>query len=206
MAALFIFITFQGRRFMKEGGMLKPALIGGLFLGVLTSLVSYMPFAGLFQCCCCLWVIGGGTLAAYVLVRESKSIVKLGQGVILGLISGAIGTVVYFVFSIPRLLSTKVGMAAQFRLALDQMQNIPAENRKMFAALLEKEGMIAFLIAIGFIAMLVAYCFLAMLGGLIGVAIFEKRTPTLESLNPTNFEPPANPPPPPPPPTDDERL
>jgi len=38
-----------------------PALLGGLFIGVLSAL----PVVQICNCCC-LWIIGGGLLAAYL--------------------------------------------------------------------------------------------------------------------------------------------
>jgi hypothetical protein len=39
---------------------LQPALWGGVFIGVLSAL----PLVNLGNCCCCLWVLVGGGLAA----------------------------------------------------------------------------------------------------------------------------------------------
>jgi hypothetical protein len=41
---------------------LQPALFGGLFIGVLSAL----PIINIANCCC-LWVIGGGVLATYLM-------------------------------------------------------------------------------------------------------------------------------------------
>jgi hypothetical protein len=39
---------------------LQPALIGGLVTGVLSAL----PFVNILNACCCLWVVTGGVVAA----------------------------------------------------------------------------------------------------------------------------------------------
>ncbi len=44
----------------------QPALLGGLVLGVLSAL----PIVSIGNVCCCLWVISGGVLAAYLLQRN----------------------------------------------------------------------------------------------------------------------------------------
>ncbi len=174
--------------------MLKPALIGGILLGVLSSLLSYIP---VLNCCCCIWVIGGGALAAYVYIRDSKAVVTLGRGVGLGLAAGAIGAAVSTLFQIPKYFFMKTGLAEQFSRAIDQMPNMPAETRQMVSSMLEQPGMIGFLLFFGIATTFVCYCLLAMLGGAIGVALFEKRTPNLEPQNTAPVEPPANLPPPP---------
>ncbi len=43
-----------------------PALLGGLFIGMLSAL----PIVSVGNCCCCLWMIGGGVLAAYLRAAE----------------------------------------------------------------------------------------------------------------------------------------
>ncbi len=173
---------------MNEEGMMKPALIGGVLIGVLSS----VPFLNI-PCCCCAWVVGGGALAAYVYVRECKSRVTLGRGVALGALAGAIGAVVNALFLIPRLLISKSPVAEQFSRAIEQVPNVPEETRQLIATVLAREGMIEFLIIASFFVILFVYCLLSMLGGAIGVAFFEKRSPGAEA-------PPAILPPPPPPP------
>jgi hypothetical protein len=186
---------------MKEGGMLKPALIGGILLGVLSALTFFN-----FSCCCCAWAIGGGVLAAYVYVRESKTMATLGRGVGLGLISGVIGAIVSAIFLIPRLLISKVSIIDQLRQNIDKVQNVPAESRQILTNMLASDGILILIVISFFIFMLISYCVLATIGGAIGVAIFEKRTPEIVQPNTSNFEPPASPPPPPTPPPDDAPL
>ena len=40
----------------------QPALVGGLVMGVLTAL----PIISAGNLCCCLWVLSGGAVAAYM--------------------------------------------------------------------------------------------------------------------------------------------
>jgi hypothetical protein len=187
---------------MNEEGMLKPALIGGILLGVLSSIP-------VVKCCCCAWIIAGGALAAYVYIRETRNRVTLGRGVLLGLLTGAFGSIINILFELPRLLISKVPMSEQFNKAIEQVPNLPAETRQMVSAMMAREGMMGFLIALSFVFMFIGYCLLAMLGGAIGVALFEKRAPVSETQDvqtyePPENEPPANLPPPPPPPPPNE--
>ncbi len=48
---------------MNGNAMLKPALMGGLVMGVLSAL----PGVSLGNCCCCAWLVTGGLVAAYLL-------------------------------------------------------------------------------------------------------------------------------------------
>ena len=47
----------------------QPALWGGVFIGVLSAL----PIVNFGNCCCCLWVICGGALAAHSASRTARS-------------------------------------------------------------------------------------------------------------------------------------
>jgi hypothetical protein len=175
-------------------GMLKPALIGGILLGVLSS-IPYLNFA----CCCCVWIIGGGVLAAYVYIRESAIPATLGRGVGLGLLTGIIGTIVSALFMMPRYLINRSGLIDQIKHSFDQVPNIPAETRQMMSTILASEGAIVIILVLMLLSMFVAYCVLAMLGGGIGVALFEKRTTDSVPQTPVDIEPPTEIPPPPPP-------
>ena len=46
---------------------LQPALVGGLFTGILSAL----PFVSTVNACCCLWVIAGGVLTSYLMQERS---------------------------------------------------------------------------------------------------------------------------------------
>jgi hypothetical protein len=181
---------------MSEGKVLKPAIIGGVLLGVLSSL----PVINLFNCFCCAWVIGGGLLAAYLYVKDSPTAVTLGRGVAIGLLAGIVGTIVSTLFSIPlQILMNKAGAGVmdQIRQAIEQMPNIPAETRDRLLSLTSRDGLSVFLYAMSTLLMLVVYCVMAMLGGTIGVALFEKRKPGEPPMTEPPYEPPANIPPPP---------
>jgi hypothetical protein len=163
---------------MNEERMLKPAVIGGVLLGILSSL----PIINLFNCFCCAWVIGGGVLAAYLYVKESPVPATLGRGVALGLLTGLIGGIVTALFSIPWQ-------------ALEQVPNSPPETLDRLRALSQRGSFDIFFLAIGFVFVVVTYSIVAMLGGAIGVAIFEKRKPAAGPPDIPTYQPPQNPPP-----------
>jgi len=171
---------------MNQEGMFKPALIGGVLLGVLSAL----PLVNLLNCFCCAWVIGGGVLAAYLYVRSAPAVVKLGQGIVLGLLTGVIGAVVDQIFSIPfRFMLAGVGT--------DFMQQVigrlPPETREIMRRALASGslGIASFIISAFFT--LVVYALIGMLGGAIGIALFEKRKPLASA---EVYQPPTPPPPP----------
>ena len=73
-------------------GKHQPALLGGLFIGVLSSL----PLINVANCCC-LWVISGGVLVTYLQQQAKPTPVETGDAVIGGLLAGLIGAVIFCV-------------------------------------------------------------------------------------------------------------
>jgi hypothetical protein len=147
--------------------MLQPALIGGLVTGVLSAL----PFIGAFNACCCLWVVAGGVVAAYLLQDRDPNPIQVGDGAIVGLMAGVIGAFVYLILSIPITLM----MAPMMRAFTDRMldnSELPPEFREMLAS-----GMgTAAGIILSFFAYLVAGLIFSTLGGVLGAVIFRKKT------------------------------
>src|SRR6266545_2331598 len=84
---------------------LKPALIGGVVLGLL----SVIPIVNWANVCCCLWAILGGLLASYLFIKKSPHPANAGDGAILGLLAGLVGAVITVIIGIP--LSLLVGSA-----------------------------------------------------------------------------------------------
>jgi hypothetical protein len=181
---------------MNQNVMLKPALIGGVLLGILSA----VPPLSLFNCLCCAWVIGGGILAASLYVKNSPTAVTLGTGMLLGLLTGAIGGAVSVLFSIPiQMLMSSMGMwgPGEMRQMLSEL-NLPPEWRDMLESIMSNSGgpHIALMVFAGLMNVVV-YSLVATLGGVLGVAIFEKRK---VQGSPPSYPPPINLPPPPPPP------
>lgn len=181
---------------MNEEPMLKPALIGGVLLGILSAL----PVVGAFNCICCAWVIGGGVLAAHLYVKDSSIPVTLGRGVALGLLTAVIGTIVFALFSIPLyLFGPGMGIVEHLRQSIEQVPNVPPETRRMLQTFSSRGGIGSFIYATYIISTLVIFSIFGMVGGAIGVALFEKRKPGSPSVEPPPYQPPSGTPPPPPP-------
>jgi hypothetical protein len=183
---------------MNNQNMLKPAAIGGILLGVLSS----VPIV---SCGCCIWMIRSGVLAAYLFVKESPEMVPLSKGVLLGFFVAIIGTLVYALFQIPLLLMSpeKIKeLVEQMMGILDRFPGFASENKEEFMELARSEGFVSILYVSSLIGQFLGNCVLAMVGGALGVAIFEKRkieNPFPESASqPPSDEPPSSLPPVPP--------
>ena len=150
---------------------LKPALIGGVFIGVL----SVIPFVSAANLCCCLWAIVGGLLATYLYVKNSPTPAGAGDGAVLGVIAGAIGAVIYLIIGIP----IAIAMGPTMRnMIVSLMQNVDARQAEMMRQQFEAQGTaIAPIIIQSLIGGGLLFVF-AILGGLLGVPIFEKRKGT----------------------------
>src|SRR5688500_13737132 len=71
--------------------MLQPALLGGIFTGVLSAL----PFVSIGNCCC-LWVLGGGAIAAYLDQQNDRSRpITAGRGALVGAAAGIVSALVW---------------------------------------------------------------------------------------------------------------
>jgi hypothetical protein len=143
---------------------LKPALLGGLIVGVLSAIP-------LIQYCCCIWGIGGGALAAFLYIKDSSIPVKTGEGAIVGALAGVIGGIIYLILGLP--IAIFFGMAAM------------EEQLTRTGVQLPFSGVILLIVAGIIGAILLAL--LSTLGGVIGVAIFEKRKGDGSTPPPANY-------------------
>ena len=146
---------------------LKPALIGGVVLGLL----SVIPFVNFANVCCCLWALLGGALATKLYVNSSPTPASAGDGAILGVLAGLVGGAIVVVIGIPVQLAAGTAMQAVMVNFVESMNPSQAEMmRQQMAA----GSTVAGAIVNQIIAAVVLFIF-AIIGGLLGVPIFEKR-------------------------------
>jgi len=145
---------------------LKPAIIGGLVVGLLSAI----PFVNLLNICCCLWAILGGALASHLFIKASPTPVKPGDGAVLGVLAGVVGGLIYLVVGIPLAIALS-GVINAFILSMLANAD-PAMARQMRAQIMSQT--IIGKILYGFVWAILLIVF-STVGGLLGVAIFEKR-------------------------------
>jgi uncharacterized protein DUF5518 len=147
---------------------LKPALIGGIVIGVL----SVIPFVSAANLCCCLWAILGGMLATYLYVKNSPTPANAGDGAILGALAGAIGGLLSLVLGIPIALAMGPTMR---NMIVSLMQNVDPQQADLLRRQFEASGnALAPLIIQSLIGAGLLFVF-AIIGGLLGIPIFERR-------------------------------
>jgi hypothetical protein len=149
----------------------QPALTGGMFLGILSSI----PFISAGNLLCCAWVVLGGAMAAVLLTRQRPSGITYGDGAFVGVLSGLfgaiVGTVVHMSFLViaSRLFETQQQDVEQML----QQLGIQGPARDWMLRLASGE-ISAFTLIFTFFSNLVVFSLFAMIGGILTVAILKK--------------------------------
>jgi hypothetical protein len=104
----------------------QPALIGGVVMGVLSAL----PIISVGNACCCLWVVSGGVLAAYLFQQNQAAPIESGDGALVGMLAGLVGAVVQSLVKIPIDILVAPMEQAMVQRLLD-MGTLPPEVRDM---------------------------------------------------------------------------
>lgn len=159
-----------------KASFLQPVLVGGLVMGVLSAL----PIVYIGNGCCCLWVISGGLVAAYVFQGKQDLPMTPGDGALAGLLAGLVGAAVHFILSIP-LDILMAPMERNFaRRLIDLMGSMPPELRDMLGRIQQQQlegGIILILMRriVIFVFMLFIGAIFSTLGGLLGASLFAKK-------------------------------
>src|SRR6185312_174027 len=146
---------------------LKPAIIGGIVVGLLSSI----PFVNILNICCCFWAILGGVRATYMFIKASPTPVKAGDGAVLGLLAGVVGALIYIVVGIP--LGIVMGKT-MMSLMSGFMESVNPQQAEIMRAQMDAGQSIVSHILRGLVSAFLLLIF-STLGGLLGVPIFEKR-------------------------------
>jgi hypothetical protein len=147
-------------------------------MGILSSL----PIVSAGNLCCCLWVVSGGIVAAYVLQQQTSAPITAADGALAGLLAGLAGAVIQFVISIPiDMLMMPMERAMAYRL-FDFAENMSPEVRDMIGRFARRDEPVTFMLLIGrrvvvFLLMLLIGAAFSTIGGLIGAALFARKTP-----------------------------
>jgi hypothetical protein len=149
---------------------LKPALLGGVVVGLLSAI----PFLNIPNICCCLWAIIGGAVGCFLYIRSSPTPVKVGDGAIIGLLSGVVGALIYLVVGVPLAIMTGGAING---VMIKLIESINPDQAEQFRRQMEAGASVAGAIGFGFVWAILLIIF-STIGGLIAVPIFEKRKGT----------------------------
>jgi hypothetical protein len=145
-------------------------------MGVLSSL----PIVSAGNLCCCLWVVSGGLVAAYVLQQSTPVGITAADGALAGLVAGLAGAVIQFIISLPLdILMLPIERAMAFRL-FDFAQNMSPELRDMFDRFARRDEPVSFLLLLSrrVIVLLFMLCIgaaFSTIGGVIGAGLFARK-------------------------------
>lgn len=161
-----------------EPNKLKPALFGGILLGVLSSI----PVLQAGNLCCCLWVLLGGAMAAKLLIDHSPNRpITTGDGAMVGLMAGGVGAAVYLIVGIPlgivmeRLINTRELILKFYERTIDNPALVEQMRRAMEQQQAGETGRMMAVRLVFIVFWLLLMVVFASMGGIIGVALFEKR-------------------------------
>jgi hypothetical protein len=148
----------------------QPALIGGVFIGVL----SWLPIVSAANVCCCLWVVTGGFITVYlqrqrpVLPGTTPATEAVLGGLVAGFIGGALQSLLSFA-----LFSAAGGLSpAEVQDALNRLQ-LPDELRQRVVTMMSAPGFLA----MAALVTLPVYAVFSMIGALLGMAVFKAPAP-----------------------------
>jgi hypothetical protein len=151
---------------MNPAPKLQPALFGGLFIGVLSAL----PLINIGNCCC-LWVIGGGVLATYLMQQNHPYPIAAADGALVGLLAGLMGGVLGTLLSIPVDMMMGPFQRQLMERIIASNPDFPPEARSMIENMSAGAAATAFKLVFSTVIGAV----FGMLGGLLGVALFKKK-------------------------------
>ena len=150
----------------QKSAMFSAALISGAVAGVLSG----VPFVcGL----CCLWIIGGGMLAAYLLVKGSPVALSAGDGAIVGVFTGIVAAVVRTFVSIPFRPFNMEFLQKVITWLIEYGGEMPLGYEDMLEGGSTQFSVPEFLILLMVFA--IFFSALGALGGIIGISLFGKK-------------------------------
>ena len=159
----------------KDLDFLRPAITGGLALGVLSS----VPIIGLLNCVFCLWAQVGGGLAAWLLNLQRPGGLNYSDGAFVGVFSGLIGAIVATVIYVPvQMLVMTPERTAEIQQNIQErlrhVPDLPPEYREMTLGFFQPGFDLSRTLFLLLVYM-VMFGLFAMIGGIITAAMLSRR-------------------------------
>jgi hypothetical protein len=145
------------------------------------GVLSALPIVAAGNLCCCLWVVSGGAIAAYLLQQNTSAPITPGDGALVGLLAGLTGAVVQFLVAIPVTMMVAPMERAMLQRVVEMAGTMPPEMRDAIERYSSPSQfgiglMIAQRVLFLAVGLFVAAIF-STIGGVIGAMIFKKPTP-----------------------------
>jgi hypothetical protein len=152
----------------------QPALLGGVTIGVLSAL----PFVMIGNCCCCAWVLLGGALSSYLMQQNHPEPIEVGDGAVVGLMSGGFGAVVWLVLAPVINIFMMPMQSGLVQQVLRDSANLPPAMRDILEST-QSAPAIGLGLVFSFFVMLTVMTMFGMLGGIFGALMFRKNRPAV---------------------------
>jgi hypothetical protein len=144
------------------------------------GVLSALPIIAAGNACCCLWVVSGGVIAAYLFQQNQTTPITPADGALIGLLAGLTGAFVRFFVAIPIDILVAPMEQAMLQRMLD-MGTFPPEVHDMMERYGRAGAMGGAFFIISRIVGLMFWIFVggvfSTLGGLLGALIFRTQTP-----------------------------
>ena len=146
------------------------------------GVLSALPLVSVGNACCCMWVVAGGMVAAYLLHQQPQTTIAPGDAALAGLLAGLTGAGVQLVVSVPISLMVAPFERAMLGRALELAGSMPPEFREMVERYSRNgaEFSAGFFVArhlIGLVFWMFIGGIFSTLGGLLGHEMFKKSPP-----------------------------
>src|SRR3954468_19331475 len=146
------------------------------------GVLSALPIVSAGNLCCCLWIVSGGVIAAYLLQHNQSTAITPADGALVGLLAGVIGAVVLVVVSIPVGILVAQLERAMLERVMEMGGSMPPEMREMIGRYTGAQGefSLGWTIVRKLAELIIWVCVAAVfstVGGLIGALIFGRQSP-----------------------------
>jgi hypothetical protein len=160
----------------------KSMLLAGGLAGIGMGVLAAIPLIGILSSCCCLWagLWGCGILAVllYRMSNKAQPGLTVGQGVVLGLLAGAVGAVLVSIFG--AISSLVFGTMSSSTAYMDYFNQIPGAADSLDASsrqIIDQFAAMSGSILVSTCCNLVIFPLFGMIGGLIGTGLIWKNNP-----------------------------
>jgi hypothetical protein len=141
---------------------------------VVIGVLSALPIISVGNCFCCMWIIGGGMLAAYLLQQNSSEPMTQSDAALVGLLAGLVGAGVWLVVSIPMTFLFGPMTRQMLQRMLENSEGMPPRMREALQRSSANGALQGAQLLLGFCMYLILGAIFGTIGGLLGGAFFRK--------------------------------
>jgi hypothetical protein len=146
------------------------------------GVLSALPIVAAGNLCCCLWVVSGGAIAAYILQQNQTTPIEPGDGALVGLLAGLAGAFVQFLVAIPIGIMVAPMERAMLQRVIEIAGTMPPKMRDAIERYSNSDAQLGVaLVMLKHVVSLMVWLFVgaifSTLGGLLGAMMFRKPMP-----------------------------